>query len=334
MEDTPIQSLTFKDDRHIPELFGINDKHLRLIEKAFGVRVTTSGNAVTIRGPESEAALVGRLLKDLYKLVEDGYPLQNNELKYVLRMAQEDSTVDIISVFNERIDVPSRKRFITPKSLAQRDYVAAMRQNDIVVGIGPAGTGKTYLAMAMAVNGLMTKKFARILLVRPAVEAGEHLGFLPGDIADKVSPYLRPLYDALYDMLEFDRAQRLIDKGSIEIAPLAYMRGRTLNDSFIILDEAQNSTSEQMKMFLTRMGFQSKVAITGDVTQVDLPAEKRSGLVEIREILAEVEGIRFVYFSEKDVVRHDLVQEIIKAYERHEARQRGEGSADGDSFGG
>jgi phosphate starvation-inducible PhoH-like protein len=205
-----------------------------------------------------------------------------------------------------------------------------MRRNDIVVGIGPAGTGKTYLAMAMAVNGLISKRFARIILVRPAVEAGEHLGYLPGDIADKVSPYLRPLYDALYDMLEFDKAQRLIDKGYIEIAPLAYMRGRTLNDSFIILDEAQNSTSEQMKMFLTRMGFQSKVVVTGDVTQIDLPTEKRSGLIEIQNILEGIEGIRFVYFSEKDVVRHDLVQEIIKAYERHVARNRADVSRDGD----
>jgi phosphate starvation-inducible PhoH-like protein len=245
-------------------------------------------------------------------------------------MVQEDSSIDVISVFNERIQVPSRKRYITPKSLKQRDYVAAMRRNDIVVGIGPAGTGKTYLAMAMAVNGLISKRFARIILVRPAVEAGEHLGYLPGDIADKVSPYLRPLYDALYDMLEFDKAQRLIDKGYIEIAPLAYMRGRTLNDSFIILDEAQNSTSEQMKMFLTRMGFQSKVVVTGDVTQIDLPTEKRSGLIEIQNILEGIEGIRFVYFSEKDVVRHDLVQEIIKAYERHVARNRADVSRDGD----
>lgn len=331
MEDAHIRSLTFKESRHIPDLYGINDKHLRLIEKTFAVRVTTSGNTVSIKGPEEEAALVERLLGDLYRLLEDGYPLQNNDLKYVLRMIQDDPEADILSVFNERVEVPSRKRFITPKSLTQRDYVSAMRRNDLVIGIGPAGTGKTYLAMAMAVNGLVTKRFARIILVRPAVEAGEHLGYLPGDIADKVSPYLRPLYDALYDMLDFDKAQRFIDKGHVEIAPLAYMRGRTLNDSFIILDEAQNSTSEQMKMFLTRMGFQSKVVVTGDVTQVDLPSEKRSGLVEIQEILTGVEGIRFVYFSEKDVVRHDLVQEIIKAYERHGTRQRVEGPSDGRS---
>lgn len=314
--------MTFKDSRYIPDIYGINDKHLRLIERTLDVRITTSGNTITIKGQEAAAELVERLLNDLYSLLEEGYPLQNSDLKYVLRMLQEDASIDIISVFNERIEVPSRKRFITPKSLKQRDYVAAMRRNDIVIGIGPAGTGKTYLAMAMAVNGLVTKRFARIILVRPAVEAGERLGYLPGDIADKVSPYLRPLYDALYDMMEFDKAQKLIDKGYIEIAPLAYMRGRTLNDSFIILDEAQNSTSEQMKMFLTRMGFQSKVVVTGDVTQIDLPTDKRSGLIEIQDVLEGIDGIRFVYFSEKDVVRHDLVQEIIKAYERHVTRNR------------
>lgn len=321
MEDATIRSLTLKDSRHIPDLYGINDKHLRLIERTFEVRLTTTGNTLTIQGAESATEVVERLLADLYDLVEEGYSLQNNDVKYVLRLLQDDPDANIVSVFRERIDVPSRKRFITPKSLTQRDYVAAMRGHDIVIGIGPAGTGKTYLAMAMAVNGLMSKEFVRIILTRPAVEAGEKLGFLPGDVIEKVSPYLRPLYDALYDMLEFDKAQRLIEQGSIEVAPLAYMRGRTLNDSFIILDEAQNSTSEQMKMFLTRMGFQSKVVVTGDVTQVDLPEGRRSGLIEIREILADVEGIRFVYFSEKDVVRHDLVQEIIKAYERHEARR-------------
>jgi phosphate starvation-inducible PhoH-like protein len=336
-EEIPIRSVTLQDSRYIPDLYGINDQHLRLMERAFGVRVTTRGNQITIEGPEEPSRQVEKLLGDLYRLAEEGFPLQDNDLKYVLRILQDDPQADIISIFSQRILVPSRRRFVTPKSLAQRDYVAAMRSHDIVVGIGPAGTGKTYLAMAMAVNGLMNKQFSRIILVRPAVEAGEKLGFLPGDIAEKVSPYLRPLYDALYEMLEFEKTQRLMEKGSIEIAPLAYMRGRTLNDSFIILDEAQNSTSEQMKMFLTRMGFQSKVVITGDVTQVDLPAGRRSGLVEIQEILSGIEGIRFVYFSEKDVVRHDLVQEIIRAYERHEARHkedsaRPEGQGQGESI--
>lgn len=287
--------------------------------------MVTTGNTLTIQGPEPASEVVERLLSDLYRLVQEGYPLQDNDLKYVVRILQDDPSVDITSIFSERVEVPSRKRYITPKSLIQRDYVAAMRGNDLVIGIGPAGTGKTYLAMAMAVNGLISKEFARIILTRPAVEAGEKLGFLPGDIAEKVSPYLRPLYDALYDMLEFDEAQRLVEKGSIEIAPLAYMRGRTLNDSFIILDEAQNATREQMKMFLTRMGFQSKVVITGDVTQVDLPSGKRSGLIDIQEVLEDVERIRFVYFSEKDVVRHDLVQEIVKAYERHDFHRGVEG---------
>ena len=217
--------------------------------------------------------------------------------------------------------MPSQKRFISPKSLGQRRYIQAIRQHDIVIGIGPAGTGKTYLAMAMAVAELERKEFSRIILARPAVEAGEKLGFLPGDLLEKVNPYLRPLYDALYDMLDFEKAQRLIERGAIEVAPLAFMRGRTLNDSFIILDEAQNATVEQMKMFLTRLGFYSKAVITGDVTQVDLPSGKDSGLIQIQHILQDIQGIDFVYFSERDVVRHPLVQEIVKAYNRYEQRQ-------------
>jgi phosphate starvation-inducible PhoH-like protein len=239
------------------------------------------------------------------------------EVRAALRILGEDEGADLRAVFADVIPVPSRRKQITPKTINQKRYVDAIRNFDIVIGIGPAGTGKTYLAMAMAVSSLVRREVSRIILTRPAVEAGERLGFLPGDIAEKVHPYLRPLYDALYDMMEAEKAAAAIERGAIEVAPLAYMRGRTLNDAFIILDEAQNTTSEQMKMFLTRLGFNSKMVITGDITQVDLPASRPSGLIEIQGILKGVEGIRFVYFTEKDVVRHELVQQIIRAYEEH-----------------
>ncbi len=232
----------------------------------------------------------------------------------------EGQTTSVKDLFLNNIPVSSKKRFIIPKTETQRQYIEAIRNHDIVIGIGPAGTGKTYLAMAMAINAFLKKQVSRIVLARPAVEAGEKLGFLPGDLYEKVNPYLRPLYDALFDMMEAEKAGKLVDRGIIEIAPLAFMRGRTLNDSFIILDEAQNTTSEQMKMYLTRLGFNSKTVITGDITQIDLPHGKASGLIEVEKILSGVEGIKFVYFSEKDVVRHKLVQEIVRAYERYEKR--------------
>lgn len=235
-----------------------------------------------------------------------------------LQGLKEGRPVSILGLFKGGIPIPSRKRVIIPKTETQKEYMEAMLKYDIVFGIGPAGTGKTYLAMAMAIHFLLSRIVSRIVLVRPAVEAGEKLGFLPGAIEEKVSPYLRPLYDALYDMLDLDRASKLIEKGAIEIAPLAFMRGRTLNDAFIILDEAQNTTTEQMKMYLTRLGFGSKTVITGDITQIDLPPQKVSGLVEALRILKDIEGIKIINFSEKDVVRHRLVQEIIKAYEKHE----------------
>jgi len=233
-------------------------------------------------------------------------------------MISDDRSVSLEDVFLDAVYVSAKKKVITPKSLAQKRYIDAMRKHDLVIGIGPAGTGKTYLAMAMAVASLMKQEVDRIVLTRPAVEAGEKLGFLPGDIAEKVNPYLRPLYDALHDMMEFERASRLVERGVIEVAPLAFMRGRTLNDSFVILDEAQNTSSDQMKMFLTRLGFHSKAVITGDITQVDLPENKVSGLIEVQGILKKIEGIAFVYFSDKDVVRHPLVQDIVKAYEAYE----------------
>jgi phosphate starvation-inducible PhoH-like protein len=232
----------------------------------------------------------------------------------------DGQTTSVKDLFLNNIPVSSKKRFIIPKTETQRQYIEAIRNHDIVIGIGPAGTGKTYLAMAMAINAFLKKQVSRIVLARPAVEAGEKLGFLPGDLYEKVNPYLRPLYDALFDMMEAEKAGKLVDRGIIEIAPLAFMRGRTLNDSFIILDEAQNTTAEQMKMYLTRLGFNSKTVITGDITQIDLPHGKASGLIEVEKILSGIEGIKFVYFSEKDVVRHKLVQEIVRAYERYEKR--------------
>ena len=237
-------------------------------------------------------------------------------------MISDDRNVSLEDVFLDAVYVSAKKKVITPKSLAQKRYIDAMRKHDLVIGIGPAGTGKTYLAMAMAVASLMKQEVDRIVLTRPAVEAGEKLGFLPGDIAEKVNPYLRPLYDALHDMMDFERASRLVERGVIEVAPLAFMRGRTLNDSFVILDEAQNTSSDQMKMFLTRLGFHSKAVITGDITQVDLPENKVSGLIEVQGILKGIEGIAFVYFSDKDVVRHPLVQDIVKAYEAYEKNGR------------
>ncbi len=246
--------------------------------------------------------------------------LSPEDIRAAIRSAPESEGISLKELFLDNIQVASKRRFIIPKTSTQKAYIEAIRHHDIVIGIGPAGTGKTYLAMAMAINAFLKKQVSRIVLARPAIEAGEKLGFLPGDMYEKINPYLRPLYDALYDMMEAEKAARLIEQGVIEIAPLAFMRGRTLNDSFIILDEAQNTTSEQMKMYLTRLGFNSKTVITGDVTQIDLPQGKSSGLVEIVRILDGIKGINFIFFSEKDVVRHKLVQEIIKAYEKHEKR--------------
>lgn len=261
------------------------------------------------------------MLQDIRSISAEGYTLNPEDIRYALRAAQSESEyTSVKELFLNNIPVSSKKKFIIPKTETQRQYIEAIRNYDIVIGIGPAGTGKTYLAMAMAISALLKKQISRIVLARPAVEAGEKLGFLPGDIYEKFNPYLRPLYDALLDMMEAEKAGKLIERGVIEIAPLAFMRGRTLNDSFIILDEAQNTTREQMKMYLTRLGYNSKTVITGDITQIDLPHGKASGLIEAEKILSGVEGIKFVYFSERDVVRHKLVQAIVKAYERYEKR--------------
>ena len=260
-------------------------------------------------------------MQDIRSISAEGYTLNPEDIRYALRAAQSESEyTSVKELFLNNIPVSSKKKFIIPKTETQRQYIEAIRHYDIVIGIGPAGTGKTYLAMAMAISALLKKQVSRIVLARPAVEAGEKLGFLPGDIYEKFNPYLRPLYDALLDMMEAEKAAKLIERGVIEIAPLAFMRGRTLNDSFIILDEAQNTTREQMKMYLTRLGYNSKTVITGDITQIDLPHGKASGLIEAEKILSGVEGIKFVYFSERDVVRHKLVQAIVKAYERYEKR--------------
>lgn len=258
------------------------------------------------------------MINDLCYISSKGYNLKPEDIRYAIKSISKGSETSLRDLFLNNIPVSSKRRFIIPKTETQKMYIDAIRKFDIVIGIGPAGTGKTYLAMAMAINAYLKKQISRIVLVRPAIEAGEKLGFLPGDLYEKINPYLRPLYDALFDMMEMEKASKLIERGIIEIAPLAFMRGRTLNDSFIILDEAQNTTSEQMKMYLTRLGFNSKTVITGDITQIDLPVEKTSGLVEVTKILQGIEKISFIYFSEKDVVRHKLVQEIVKAYERHE----------------
>jgi phosphate starvation-inducible PhoH-like protein len=310
--------IDFPDPHHFRDLLGQHDEHLKIIQRSLGVTLHARGSSIEVEGDPVDAELAAKLLKQLYGLLEKNYPVYGSDVDYAVRILSGDRRASLQDIFLDTIYISSHKRTITPKSVAQKAYIDAIRRYDIVFGIGPAGTGKTYLAMAMAVAELMKNNYVRIILTRPAVEAGEKLGFLPGDLAEKVNPYLRPLYDALHDMVDFDRARKLVERGTIEVAPLAFMRGRTLNDSFVILDEAQNTTPEQMKMFLTRLGYGSKAVITGDVTQIDLPAGKPSGLKEVWRILSGVEGIRFVTFTERDVARHRLVQEIIAAYEREE----------------
>jgi phosphate starvation-inducible protein PhoH and related proteins len=301
-------------------LFGHYDDHLKRIEEALHVRLTARGDEVTIHGSAESVKAAERLLLSLAGIINEGFVLRPQDVQYAIQALNENPTVSIKGLFLNAIPITTKKRMVVPRSGTQRNYVEAVGKYDLVIAIGPAGTGKTYLAMAMAVSALTKRQVSRIILARPAVEAGEKLGFLPGDMYAKINPYLRPLYDALYDMMDVERANRYVERGEIEIAPLAYMRGRTLNDSFIILDEAQNATSEQMKMFVTRLGFNSKAVVTGDITQVDLPTERTSGLIEIQEILGDIPGIEFVYFTDQDVVRHRLVQEIIKAYDRYEGK--------------
>lgn len=322
-ESNIIEKIDFANNDLLLNLLGEQDKNIRLIEKLSPVRFSVRGNVVSISGHPIPVSMIRNLLAQFYEIMKKGYPLYPSDIEYAHRIISDDSAADLEKIFLDTVFISSKKRIITPKSISQKLYIEAIRNSDMVFGIGPAGTGKTYLAMAMAISALLEKKVNRISLARPAVEAGEKLGFLPGDLSEKVNPYLRPLYDALFDMIDFDRASAMIHKGIIEVAPLAFMRGRTLNDSFVILDEAQNTTSEQMKMFLTRLGYGSKAVITGDVTQIDLPSEKVSGLIEAEELLCRTEGIRFVHFSERDVVRHPLVQDVIRAYNHADPRQRG-----------
>ena len=313
--------LEFPDNDKVRVLCGAHNEHLKLIERRLAVQVGSRGGQLVVSGPDEERVRTAEtLLRELYELIVGGYPLHPEDVDQATKLAGQN--VPLKEIFGDTVYVSARHRIITPKGLGQKRYIQAIRNDDIVFGIGPAGTGKTYLAMAMAVSFLVERRVKRIVLCRPAVEAGERLGFLPGDIAEKVNPYLRPLHDALFDMVDYEKASAFIERGTVEVAPLAFMRGRTLNDAFIILDEAQNTTSEQMKMFLTRLGYGSKAVITGDVTQVDLPSGRASGLLEVQRVLRGVEGIEFCFFTEIDVVRHPLVQEVVRAYDAFDVERK------------
>jgi len=315
-EHIETKRVTFDNNELVRSLYGERSGNLRVIEKTLNIIINIRGNDLILQGGLSELELAENVLIQLYGLLKEGYPIYDRDVDYSLKILGSNHKAELKPIFLDRVYIPSKKRTITPKSINQKNYIDSIRKYDIVFGIGPAGTGKTYLAMAMAVSSLMKKEVNRVVLARPAVEAGEKLGFLPGDLSEKVNPYLRPLYDALHDMMDFESASRFIQGGVIEVAPLAFMRGRTLNDSFVILDEAQNATPEQMKMFLTRLGFSSKTVITGDITQTDLPEGKATGLIQARDILSHITEIRFVYFGKEDVVRHPLVYEIIDAYDK------------------
>ncbi|MHC4244850.1 MAG: PhoH family protein [Planctomycetota bacterium] len=321
MANTPDNNqieLDFANIELTRQLFGEHNSNLQRVAEATEVTINTRGGKVFIQGEKFATGLAQNVLNQLFSLIKQGYPIHANDFDYAVRVLSGNDRANLKDIFLDKVFITSKKTAITPKSQTQKEYIDAIRKYDIVFGIGPAGTGKTYLAMAMAVSALSNGSVSRIILTRPAVEAGEELGFLPGDLTEKVDPYLRPLYDALHDMMRFEKVASLMQKGAIEVAPIAFMRGRTLNDSFVILDEAQNTTSEQMKMFLTRIGFNSKAVITGDITQIDLPPARTSGLIETKNILQKIKGIKFVFFSKTDVVRHKLVQDIIRAYEELE----------------
>jgi len=310
--------LILEDNAIAQILYGENDRNLRALEEEVGVKIQARGNRVSVRGPDLERKLAERVLGELYHMAAAGLTIHEAEVHQVARMAHEGASPAVQALLEGDVVEVGRRKRIIPRSANQRLYIQTIRSSDLVLGIGPAGTGKTYLAMAMAVSALLRREVSRIILTRPAVEAGEKLGYLPGTIYEKVDPYLRPLYDALHDMLDPSDISRRIERGVIEVAPLAFMRGRTFNDAFIILDEAQNTTSEQMRMFLTRLGFDSKAVVNGDVTQIDLPRGTISGLIQAEQVLTGIPLIRFVHFTEKDVVRHPLVQDVIRAYERHQ----------------
>ena len=307
-------------ERGVETLFGNHDENLRFLETTFNVRIKSQGSELLVEGDEEGAIRVGQIFEQLTGLMKDGYSMSSGDVRLAAELFARDGSTRLRDYLMKSA-VRGGKKVVVPRSLNQRVYLEQIEKHDMVFGIGPAGTGKTYLAVAQAVSFLLNKQVARIILARPAVEAGEKLGFLPGDLQEKVDPYLRPLYDALYDLLDYEKVTRLFERNAIEVAPIAFMRGRTLNDAFVIIDEAQNTTSEQMKMVLTRIGFGSKVVVTGDITQIDLPTGKTSGLIEAISVLGETRGIAFSYFDEKDVVRHKLVQAIIKAYEAYGAAQ-------------
>src|SRR5450432_549125 len=309
--------LSVQITRGIESLFGTRDENIRVLEKGLNVSTSLKNDSLEIEGEEPNVIRAASILEDYFALVKEGQDFHNGDLNGYLRVVTEDPEVTLRSLVHSGRSRNFGKKVLAPKAVNQRRYVEAIERHDVVFGIGPAGTGKTYLAVAMAVSALLNKRVSRIILTRPAVEAGERLGFLPGNLQEKVDPYLRPLYDALYDMLEAEKVEKLLERAVIEVAPIAFMRGRTLNDSFIILDEAQNTTTEQMKMVLTRQGFNSKMVVTGDLTQMDLPNNKRSGLLEAVDVLRGVEGISFIHFDERDVVRHSLVQRIVRAYEKY-----------------
>ncbi len=314
----PGKKVSLPIGEEVQQLFGRKDEVRKLIEEALQVKLVARDGLVSIQGEAADVAVGEQVVSELISQLTRGERVAPQDVKLALRLFMKKDEEEFKRIQGEVIEVSSKKRPVRPKGSGQRWYIEAIRHHDIVFAIGPAGTGKTYLAMAMAVSALLKHEVNRIILTRPAVEAGEKLGFLPGTLYEKINPYLRPLYDALYDMIEMERVTRLIEMGTIEIAPLAFMRGRTLNDSFIVLDEAQNTTSEQMKMFLTRLGFGSKTVITGDITQIDLPTGRLSGLIEVQRILKGIEGIKFAYLGEEDVVRHELVQQIVRAYEAYQ----------------
>ncbi|MCK5541855.1 MAG: PhoH family protein [Desulfobacterales bacterium] len=311
-----MKTITFESIENVRELFGQHNTNLSIIAQRTGTTINARGSTISISGEKDEIILAEKVLNQLYKLIEKKFSIEPSDIAAAIKMLENNIDCDIKSVFLNTILTMENGKPIAPKTNNQKKYVEALRENDILFAIGPAGTGKTYLAMAMAVAAFSKGEVKKIILTRPAVEAGEALGFLPGDLAEKINPYLRPLFDALYEMFNFQKTQALIEQGMIEIAPLAFMRGRTLNNAFIILDEAQNTTPEQMKMFLTRIGFSSRAIITGDITQTDLPAEKKSGLVEAINLLYNIKGIKILHFSKNDIVRHELVSKIIEAYEQ------------------
>ena len=319
------------DDEGTHTLFGNHDENLRMLEDEFKVKISSRGGEIFVTGDADNVAPVEKLLAQMQELIEQGYPLKRSDIHTGMRVLRDRPEASIVDFFTDDAVQASVRRVVTPRNVAQKMYLQSIQDNDITFGIGPAGTGKTFLAVAAAAGALADKSVKRIVLCRPAVEAGERLGFLPGDIAEKVNPYLRPLYDSLYDIIGFEKVEKMMERSVIEIAPLAFMRGRTLNDSFIILDEAQNTTPEQMKMFLTRLGFGSKVVVTGDVTQVDLPVGKKSGLRESRAILDRVDGIKFFDFTDRDVVRHPLVSKIVVAYDRMDREQKPEPIVNADA---